>query len=328
MKAVRGYWDCAVTQRGYYATGGANSGEIWCPANDFASRLGAMTQEHCTQYNMIRLAEFLFRHTGDVVYADFIERSIYNSIFAQQHPATGMPAYYLPLEPGAKKNWGTPTQTFWCCHGSIVQAHTRYPEMAWFEDDSGVTLAQFIPSVATTRHGTITLEFDAQGGNSQQLKTYPTSPTTQPNTVVHHITPDCDGAEFEIKIRKPWWAKGVRCAMDGQESVPQERDGFLVFKRAWRGQKITMTFDKQIERIPMPGDDKLVAFMDGPVVLAGLCDGEIKIPASEPFRPIDARHWTFWRGHHISTTLDKNIRFIPLHEITDQPYTVYFSRTS
>jgi len=318
IKAVRGYWDCAVSKRGYYATGSANSGEIWCPPGDFASRLGGATQEHCTQYNMIRLAEFLFRHTTDAVYADYIERSLYNAVLAQQNPDTGMVIYYLPLEPGAKKHWGTPTQTFWCCHGSLVQVHTLYAELACYTGDGGIIISQFIPFEAQTEYGAITLEHDTQGGESQALKTYSAGPVQKPDSMVYHITVDCAGAEFEIKIRKPWWVKGACCSIDGQTVCREDVNGFFVLRRVWNKQKITVTFEKEIKCVPMPGDGSLCAFMDGPVVLAGLCDRETALNGS--FRPIDAKRWMAWNDWYIRD----GIRFMPLHEVTDQTYTVYF----
>lgn len=55
------------------------------------------------------------------------------AIGGNQHPDTGMIAYFLPLHAGAEKIWGTPTDDFWCCHGSLVQAHTMYADNLWFE---------------------------------------------------------------------------------------------------------------------------------------------------------------------------------------------------
>ena len=312
LHAVCGYWDCAVTKRGFYVTGGANSGEIWCPPGDFTSRMGSKTQEHCGQYNMIRLAEFLFRHTGEVVYADYIERNLYNSILAQQHPATGMPAYFLPIMPGAKKEWGTPTETFWCCHGSIVQMHTMYPELACYTDSNGTVISQFIPCEAETELGKTILELDTQGGDHQGLKTYPTSPVTRPDAVKYNLT--ATGGEYAIKIRKPWWATCFK--VDGKEA--EACDGFVSIKKAWDGQTTVIELGKEIQTVPMPGDDSLVAYMDGPVVLAGLCNTERKL--SGDFRPYDSKHWVFWRNEYIRD----NIRFIPLHEVIGEEYTLYF----
>ena len=55
-----------MTERGCYCTGGQTCGEIWTPPGELAARLGDKNQEHCTVYNMMRLADYLFRWTGDV----------------------------------------------------------------------------------------------------------------------------------------------------------------------------------------------------------------------------------------------------------------------
>ena len=114
--------------------------------SELSARLGEKTQEHCTVYNMMRLADWLMRWTGDIGYADYWERNLYNGILAQQHPDTGMIAYWLPLQAGVVKEWGTPTEDFWCCHGTLVEAHTINERGLYFEDDEGLVVTQYIPS--------------------------------------------------------------------------------------------------------------------------------------------------------------------------------------
>src|SRR5665647_2082442 len=128
-RIVEAYWEWAVVRRGTFCTGGQTSGEIWTPPFAFAARRGAKTQEHCTVYNMIRLADVLFRWTGQVAYLDYIERNLDNGILAQQNPVSGMVTYFLPLEGGARKVWGSPTEDFWCCHGTLVQRAVTAPEV-------------------------------------------------------------------------------------------------------------------------------------------------------------------------------------------------------
>ena len=120
------FWRCAVTNRGTFCTGGQTTCEWWNPPFEFAARRNEYTQEHCTVYNMVRLADYLFRWSGDASYLDYIERNIYNGILAQQNPETGMVSYWLPLHSGASKRWGHPARDFWCCHGTLVQAHGMY----------------------------------------------------------------------------------------------------------------------------------------------------------------------------------------------------------
>ena len=78
FEITEAYWNEAVTMKGSYATGGQTCGEIWSPDKNLAVRLGDKNQEHCTVYNMMRLADFLFRHTGKAEYMDYWEKNLYN----------------------------------------------------------------------------------------------------------------------------------------------------------------------------------------------------------------------------------------------------------
>ena len=47
------------------------------------------TEETCTQYNMLKIARYLFSWTGNVTYADYYERAIVNGLLGTQR----MPAF-------------------------------------------------------------------------------------------------------------------------------------------------------------------------------------------------------------------------------------------
>ena len=196
-KVVEAYWQSAVIDRGYYCTGGQTNAEIWTPPQHFSSRLSDITQEHCTVFNMMRLAEYLLRWTGDVSYADYWERNFYNGILAQQNPETGMVAYYLPMRSGSVKKWSTPTDDFWCCQGTLLQAQTMYTDQIFYEEDDALILAQYIPcQTEIDRNGTnvqIMLTEDAQLGSSHR-----------PNNWVYNLKVTCEQPqEFTIGIRIP-----------------------------------------------------------------------------------------------------------------------------
>jgi DUF1680 family protein len=35
---------------------------------------------------------------------------------------------------------------FWCCHGSLVQAHTLHNAYVCYEDEEGLAVCQYIPT--------------------------------------------------------------------------------------------------------------------------------------------------------------------------------------
>jgi DUF1680 family protein len=322
---VDAYWQSAVTDRGYYATGSQTCGEIWTPPGELAARLGDKNQEHCVVYNMMRLADYLIRWTGDVTYADYWERNLYNGILAQQHPDTGMIAYFLPLEGGGVKLWGSPTEDFWCCHGTLVQAHAIHNQGIYFTDDAGLVVAQYVPTEAKFQWQgtsvTVTQTLDPQHGATRRPRSWAIDlkvTCAQPTT-------------FTLKLRIPWWVDGAaEIAINGEpQAVAPGGSRFESLQRTWHNDTIRLVLPKTLAAVPLPDDPQTVAFMDGPVVLAGLIDEERTLsgdPAavSALLSPDNEREWTTWQQSYRTRGQGRNFRLIPLHEVRDQRYTVYF----
>ena len=336
-KIVEAYWECAVTNRGTFCTGGQTSGEIWTPPFEFAARRGDKNQEHCTVYNMIRLADYLFRWTGDVQYADYIDRNLHNGVLAQQHPQTGMVSYFLPLEAGATKTWGSPTYDFWCCHGTLVQAHTAHNAWIYYENDEGIAICQYIPSMARTeRDGSaVTIEqtTDHQAAGAAGGGPNAAGPRHRPTSWAVNVRVSCERpAEFTLKLRVPWWTSDEATVFLNGEPLPAETapSSFHTISRRWHDDTVRVELPKSLTVSEIPDEPDMVAFLDGPVVLAGLCQDERtligdKSDPSSLLVPDNERQWATWLQGYRARGQQHGLRFRPLHEITDETYTVYFS---
>jgi DUF1680 family protein len=322
---VDAYWRAAVIERGSYCTGSQTCGEIWSPPNELAARLGDKNQEHCVVYNMMRLADFLIRWTGDVSYADYWERNLYNGILAQQHPDTGMVAYFLPLHGGAVKRWGSPTEDFWCCHGTLVQAHTIHNQGVYYADDAGLVICQYVPTLARWQWNgadvSVKQTFDPQYGSTRR----------PPNTVIDIEIACSQPSEFTLKLRLPWWVDGAATITVNGEAQQVAAGGarYHNIRRIWGNDKLRVILPKRLTTVALPDAPEMVAFMDGPVVLAGLLDEERTLygDASQPqtmLAPDNEREWTVWQSGYRSVGQPRNFRLIPLHEVREQRYTVYF----
>jgi DUF1680 family protein len=335
-RIAEAYWRQAVTERGFYCTGGQTCGEFWTPPNALAARLGEKTQEHCTVYNMMRLAEYLYRWTGEVAYLDYWERNLYNGILAQQHPQTGMVSYFLPLAPGATKNrttlpreekttWGHPTEDFWCCHGTLVQAHAAPGASVYYETDDGLVVAQYVPTTARWRFQgvpiTVTQTHDPQLDR-------PHRPSTL--AIDLHIHAERPVA-FRLQIRLPWWLKGTpTLTLNGARLAGEFRPtSYATIERTWQDDRLRLELPRGLTVCPLPDDPERVAFLDGPVVLAGLCEDELTLYGDrehpETFLvPDNEREWRSWKPGYRTRGQERNLRFLPLYEIIDEHYTVYF----
>ena len=332
------YWKCAVKSRGYYATGGQTSGEIWSPPGVLAARLGDKNQEHCTVYNMMRLAGYLQSWTGNPDYADYWERNLYNGVLAQQNPDTGQIAYFLPLAAGARKVWGSETEHFWCCHGTLVQANASHGAGIYFESHDelaesttpDLAVCQYIPSELTWRRSVggstqvvrVTQQYDRQIGQ-----------THRPRSLAVDLTIDCaEPAEFTLQLRLPWWiASRPRVTVNGhEESVDLLPSSFHDIRRTWHaGDKVRIELPRRLTASSLPDEPGTLAFLDGPVVLAGLCDEERTLVGdrNDPATLLVAdneREWESWQPGYRTRGQARGIRFVPLSEIRDERYTVYF----
>jgi DUF1680 family protein len=330
------YWKCAVTDRGTFCTGGQNSGEIWCPPHEFAARLGEKTQEHCTVYNLIRLADYLFRWTGESSYADYIEKNLYNGILAAQNRSTGMVAYYLPLAPGLKKKWGDPTRDFWCCHGSLVQAHSYLPSLIYHASEAGIHVAQYIPSrLECSVNGSkveISQDWDVTKGGSGVDNATVAGFRHRPEAWLVRIKVKCDRpCEWSLYLRVPAWiSSAAKLREDGSE-VPLQPDarGFVEVRRTWKEAEFTLLLPRTITLRSVPDEPGTVAFLEGPVVLAALTDEErrIEIDPACPgafLVPDNERQWGEWKNTFRLKGQSRGLRFMPLYDITDEAYAVYF----
>ena len=350
---VKAYWKQGVTDRGCYATGGQTCGEIWSPNQNLAVRLGDKNQEHCTVYNMMRLADFLFRHTGEAEYADYWEKNLYNGIMAQaywegsfthgnksEYPEEGLLTYFLPLRAGGRKAWSSRTQDFFCCHGSLVQANAAHNKGIFYENGDQLYICQYFVSDYIGEDISVKLRIDKLNGSkhlasdsvgsqtiNQICSAYPNNPR---KLVCELFVEGKSDKEKDILIRIPEWAQSFTLTVNGQEEPVKYSPGtFVKLTRVWSNEVIRFEVGKKITVNRLPGAENMVAFMDGPVVLAGLCDEErtLYLEDGEPEDLLVAdneREWGNWMNTYKTVHQDRGIRFIPLNQVGYERYAVYF----
>ncbi len=322
---VDAYWRSAVTMRGFFCTGGQTDGEVWTPPHALSARLGDKNQEYCVVYNMMRLADWLLRWTGDIAYADYWERNLYNGILAQQHPDTGMVAYFLPLQAGGVKSWGSSTDDFWCCHGTLLEANASHNRGVYFENDAGLVVSQYIPSMLT---------WDQSGVSISVTQTIDpqTEQAGRPQSLAVRLSVACERpVEFTLTLRLPWWLQREPVIMvDGaRQSGSFAASSWYTIRRVWHDNTVSLMLPTGVTTAPLPDDPTIMAFMDGPVVLAGLCDEERTLrgnanAAETLLTPDNEREWNEWKPGYRTRGQPHNIRFLPLYDIRDERYTIYF----
>ena len=361
---VEAYWDCAVTQRGQFATGGQTSGEIWTPKMELSARLGDKNQEHCTVYNMMRLAGVLFRWTGEAKYADYWEQNLYNGIMAQgywrgyfthglksNHPTSGLLSYFLPLRAGGVKGWSSETNDFYCCHGTLVQANAAHNRGIYYTSGEDFYICQYFDSTGQAdicgNPVTFTQKIDALTGSchlsstssgSHEMNGITAQVPHDPHRLADYITIETEkSVEFTLKLRNPWWAKGDAEIFINGEKYPYQKDekGFCSIQKIWQNQdQILLVLPRGITCCALPDDPQKAAFLYGPILLAGLCDSERRLTVEDIKHPEgilvadNEREWGNWMNTYRTTGQKENIRFVPLHTVGYDPYTIYFPLTT
>ncbi len=330
------FWQSAVNDRESYCTGGQGSGEYWVGPKLLGQFMGERNQEFCTVYNMVRLADYLYRFTGDKVYAEYIEKNLYNGFLAQQNKFTGMPTYFLPMQSGVKKKWGSKTHDFWCCHGTMVQSQTIYPSLCYYEDSENnrLVVGQYIPSEYKRGNVTVTQSVDMKYYNDGAF--FDEHDDSRMSRWFLKFTVKADEAEsFTLSFRIPDWVKGKPVVIVNGEEIKdaQIKNGYLDIEKQWQNDAISLYFPAPLTLSSLPDMPEKVAFMEGPVVLAGLCAKDCGIamendsPESALAYVTEHTYSTFpWQQSTYRTKNQENdIMFVPLYDITDEQYTIYFT---
>lgn len=334
------FWKCAVLDREAYCTGGQGAGEFWTPPHQAGSYIGERNQEFCTVYNMVRVADYLFRFTGNASYLDYIEKNLYNGFLAQQNKETGMPAYFLPMKAGSIKKWGSPTRDFWCCHGTMVQAQTLYPSLCYYqaEDEAHIYVSQYIPSEGNFLIGedkvTITQTLAMKYYNDTALFDDSDKGQSSRWLIKFHVQAN---SEFTLSFRIPSWISGKpSVTVNGNEiDVPGNCDkcGFLNIKKTWKDEEVVVYLNAALTEASLSDMPEKAAVMEGPIVLAGLSDNDygLKAPTGIPSVLRQAREHTYtsfpWQQSTYRTiSQERETTFVPLYEITNEKYTLYWTK--
>lgn len=244
-----------VTEHHAYCTGGTSNGEMWHAADAIATQLGPAAEECCCSYNMMKLARHLFGQEPDAKFFDYYERLLVNVRHGTQD-RNGMLMYYVPLQPGMYKTFGTQFDAFWCCTGTGSEEYAKLNDSIYFHDDDSVYVNLFIPS---------RLEWKERGLKLKQTTKFPEDER------ITFTVENAPAKAVALKVRVPYWAaKGAVVSINGEtKDLTATPSSYLAIEHAWKaGDVVTVDMPLSLHIAPAP-DDKLVeAAMYGPLVLA------------------------------------------------------------
>lgn len=244
-----------VTGHHIYCTGGTSNGEFWHAPDAIASQLGPAAEECCCSYNVMKLARHLYGQNPDPKFFDYYERTLNNVRYGTQNP-NGMLMYYVSLQPGLFKTFGTEFDAFWCCTGTGSEEYSKLNNSIYFHDDDAVYVNLFIPS---------TLNWKERGLKLRQETKFPADDR------IALTVESAPSSTTALKIRVPYWAtSGALYSINGQQqNVSATPSTYVTLTREWKaGDVIAIEMPLTLHINTTPDDKTVQAAMYGPLVLA------------------------------------------------------------
>ena len=270
------FWD--IVNDGYmYSIGGVAGAKTPNNAECFPAQPGTLWEnglatggqnETCATYNLLKLDRQLFMYEQTAKYMDHYERALYNHILASVAEEDAGNTYHVPLNPGARKQFGNAAMNgFTCCNGTALESQTKLQDTIYFRsaDHRSVYVNLFIPSTLTWVERKVSV---------QQITDFPYADSTR-----LIIT---GAGRFDVKVRVPAWAtRGFLVKINGKNQAVKATPGaYLTLSRAWR--------DKDAIEVTMPFSFRLDTIVDQPNV-ASLFYGPVLLAAEEPAARTDFR---------------------------------------
>lgn len=269
QKAAEFFWQTVVDNRSF-VTGGTGDQEHFFPPADFAQHLNsAKASETCCDYNLLKLTRALFALSPTAAYADFYELALYNCILASQDPDSGMMTYFKPIRPGYPKLYCTPFDSFWCCTGTGIENHAKYGDSIYFHqglDELYVNL--FIASTLVWKEKNLTM--------TQTTRFPEVAKSTLKITATAPVA-------LTLNVRHPGWCDKAVVTINGKSWETTSQPGtYIKINRAWQdGDVVEVELPMSLRSVMLPGTKDTVAFMYGPIVLAGKLGQQGMTPGSD-----------------------------------------------
>jgi DUF1680 family protein len=275
-----------ITSNRLYVTGTSSDHEIFRAPGVLKAGNADDMGEGCVTVTWIQFNLQLLQITGDVKYAEEMERSVYNHLLAAENPQTGCVSYYTALQ-GAKPY--RCDQGYSCCLSSVPRGISLIPEMMGGNIKNVFTVlfyenAEAIDSIVIGDKTKVSLKI-------KSVTKFPLD-----GAVDFTVTPS-KTATFAINFRVPEWSRNF-VAKVGKRFWHGLAGQLLTVDGKWAlaGEHISIKFDMPLQVISGgTAYPNQVALKRGPQVLAidqGLNFGLAALSsishASVPGQPLDA----------------------------------------
>ena len=340
------FWD-RVVQHHSYATGGHGKDEYFGEPDKLNDRVDGRTAETCNVYNMIKMTREMFALRPDAFYADFHERALFNHILASQDPQDGWACYMVPVGRGVQHEYERDMLDggFTCCVGSSMESHALHGFGLYYEAGAKLWANLYAPSTADWKSAGVKLAMETDFPEGESATLTLTVATPKELTIALR-RPYWAGTNFSIKVNGELVGPELLAApgsdgggrRGGSSSAPKA-SWFVELKRTWKtGDAIAITLPKTLRLEPLPDNARRVAFLWGPLVLAGDLGAEEGRPQGREHDAVPVfvsaeRPVTVWlkpvpdkpgRFRTEGVGKDRDVDFVPFYRLHRHTYAIYW----
>lgn len=235
-----------LAQEWIFLTGGMSSGEGYVPRR-FYHPNGDV--EVCPQHTWILLLEQALLWTGEVRYADEIERDLFNHFLAAQLGDGTNWSYMTPLNGKSQEPEGPN-----CCNASGHRIAGRMPTYLYGSLDGAPTALLYTQSEAL---------MNIPGLPPLRLRQETDYPSV--GEVTLHVEPETP-SRFPLHLRIPHYAAGASIQVGTEDPMKAQAGNFAVLERQWQaGDQVKISFPLSLRA---QTNDRWAAIQRGPLVYA------------------------------------------------------------
>ncbi len=257
------YFDALVTyannvlKKEIMIVGSGSSGELWCDGANRQTEFLEQPMETCVTATWMKFCYQLLRITGNPVWADEMEITLYNALLGAMTLNGKWWAYFSPL---AGERMPSPVQVpsvnSSCCVVNGPRGLMTVPAWSVMGSELGPVVNLYAQGIYS---------FDAGKGNISRLVQETNYPESDSISIeLQQEKP----LSYTISLRIPSWSKQTKLSVNG-ESIPVTPGTYVKITRRWKDKdKIKLKLDLRGRVITAPGSVNHKAIIRGPVVLA------------------------------------------------------------
>jgi uncharacterized protein len=237
--------------------GSGSNQELWCDGARIQTETMEQPVETCVTATWMKLCDQLLRLTGDPVWADQLEISLYNALLGAMTPDGAWWAYFSPLSgQRVPSHYQHDDCQLSCCVANGPRGLFLTPRWAVMGCKSGVVVNLYSPGSATQKLA------DGTEVKLVQLTDYPVG-----DTVMITVSPQ-KKSKFTLNLRIPAWSKQTSLTVNGK-TVAAKAGSYAELEREWvPGDQVVLKLDLRGRALPAPSGAPQFAIMRGPVLLA------------------------------------------------------------